>query len=129
MFEDAAHLTVLAFRQRQLDPLVASGTAFEVGVDLAVADAVDGDALDQILELRLADVAEGARAIGALDPARGQFELALERAVVGEEQQPFGIIVESTDRHQRSEEHTSELQSLMRTSYAVFCLQKKRSRS
>src|SRR3546814_10098243 len=29
-----------------------------------------------------------------------------------------------TDRH-RSEEHTSELQSLMRISYAVFCLKKK----
>src|SRR3546814_5533471 len=27
-----------------------------------------------------------------------------------------------TDHLQRSEEHTSELQSLMRTSYAVFCL-------
>src|SRR3546814_4618606 len=27
----------------------------------------------------------------------------------------------------RSEEHTSELQSLIRTSYAVFCLQKKRA--
>src|SRR3546814_2239302 len=27
--------------------------------------------------------------------------------------------------HQRSEEHTSELQSLMRSSYAVFCLKKK----
>src|SRR3546814_4592033 len=26
----------------------------------------------------------------------------------------------------RSEEHTSELQSLMRTSYAVFCLEKKK---
>src|SRR3546814_6497252 len=26
------------------------------------------------------------------------------------------------DRRERSEEHTSELQSLMRTSYAVFCL-------
>src|SRR3546814_5020527 len=26
---------------------------------------------------------------------------------------------------QRSEEHTSELQSLMRSSYAVFCLKKK----
>src|SRR3546814_4107851 len=26
----------------------------------------------------------------------------------------------------RSEEHTSELQSLMRSSYAVFCLQKKK---
>src|SRR3546814_7716504 len=28
--------------------------------------------------------------------------------------------------HQRSEEHTSELQSLMRISYAVFCLKKKK---
>src|SRR3546814_6941260 len=28
----------------------------------------------------------------------------------------------------RSEEHTSELQSLMRISYAVFCLQKKKSK-
>src|SRR3546814_10105129 len=29
------------------------------------------------------------------------------------------------DRDHRSEEHTSELQSLMRISYAVFCLKKK----
>src|SRR3546814_2326877 len=32
---------------------------------------------------------------------------------------PFALI-------QRSEEHTSELQSLMRISYAVFCLKKKK---
>src|SRR3546814_9766287 len=31
-----------------------------------------------------------------------------------------------TDAH-RSEEHTSELQSLMRTSYAVFCFKKKKT--
>src|SRR3546814_8239508 len=30
-------------------------------------------------------------------------------------------------RLQRSEEHTSELQSLMRISYAVFCLEKKKN--
>src|SRR3546814_3057780 len=30
-----------------------------------------------------------------------------------------------TGRDNRSEEHTSELQSLMRISYAVFCLKKK----
>src|SRR3546814_3506716 len=30
------------------------------------------------------------------------------------------------DRTHRSEEHTSELQSLMRISYAVFCLKKKK---
>src|SRR3546814_9209630 len=29
--------------------------------------------------------------------------------------------------HGRSEEHTSELQSLMRISYAVFCLKKKKT--
>src|SRR3546814_2991787 len=29
----------------------------------------------------------------------------------------------------RSEEHTSELQSLMRNSYAVFCLKKKKNKS
>src|SRR3546814_7861355 len=30
-------------------------------------------------------------------------------------------------RRRRSEEHTSELQSLMRISYAVFCLKKKKT--
>src|SRR3546814_5713863 len=33
------------------------------------------------------------------------------------------------DRAVRSEEHTSELQSLMRISYAVFCLKKKNTES
>src|SRR3546814_10754168 len=33
------------------------------------------------------------------------------------------------DLGQRSEEHTSELQSLMRISYAVFCLKKKNKQS
>src|SRR3546814_2291955 len=31
--------------------------------------------------------------------------------------------------HFRSEEHTSELQSLMRISYAVFCLKKKKKKN
>src|SRR3546814_5731466 len=34
---------------------------------------------------------------------------------------------EAWTRSQRSEEHTSELQSLMRISYAVFCLKKKKT--
>src|SRR3546814_4478019 len=37
-------------------------------------------------------------------------------------EQVFGIAA----GRDRSEEHTSELQSLMRISYAVFCLQKKK---
>src|SRR3546814_7361929 len=42
------------------------------------------------------------------------------------------VFIHSVDREQvfgrlRSEEHTSELQSLMRISYAVFCLKKKKN--
>src|SRR3546814_5704366 len=56
----------------------------------------------------------------------GQVVLAL-RVVAGQALQP------ALERHRvggkdagvRSEEHTSELQSLMRISYAVFCLKKK----
>src|SRR3546814_1116673 len=35
---------------------------------------------------------------------------------------------EAVPLHPRSEEHTSELQSLMRISYAVFCLKKKKTK-
>src|SRR3546814_3378328 len=38
-----------------------------------------------------------------------------------------GMVVEAAAAGIRSEEHTSELQSLMRISYAVFCLKKKKS--
>src|SRR3546814_7716887 len=46
--------------------------------------------------------------------------LAREQAGAGEGGQDDG---------HRSEEHTSELQSLMRISYAVFCLKKKKKRT
>src|SRR3546814_1897356 len=35
---------------------------------------------------------------------------------------PSRIVIDGASGHPRSEEHTSELQSLMRNSYAVFCL-------
>src|SRR3546814_7070692 len=51
----------------------------------------------------------------AAPPAQARLWLGLEAPVA-----PF-------HRHEdRSEEHTSELQSLMRISYAVFCLKKKK---
>src|SRR3546814_6861969 len=40
---------------------------------------------------------------------------------------PAGQLVRDEPRAERSEEHTSELQSLMRNSYAVFCLKKKKT--
>src|SRR3546814_9208172 len=38
-----------------------------------------------------------------------------------------GAHIQHHHMYDRSEEHTSELQSLMRTSYAVFCLKKKKN--
>src|SRR3546814_6478467 len=38
----------------------------------------------------------------------------------------LGELIEYGNTDMRSEEHTSELQSLMRISYAVFCLKKKK---
>src|SRR3546814_5340528 len=46
------------------------------------------------------------------DAQRGGFDIVLAEEL------------DRISRDQRSEEHTSELQSLMRTSYAVFCLTK-----
>src|SRR3546814_3029943 len=42
--------------------------------------------------------------------------------------QPERRYFTAASRSKRSEEHTSELQSLMRISYAVFCLQKKKKK-
>src|SRR3546814_3024342 len=58
---------------------------------------------------------------------------ALNRLTVtpGSALDPHGVELQLRDRgrHVRSEEHTSELQSLMRISYAVFCLKKKKIRT
>src|SRR3546814_6232249 len=52
-------------------------------------------------------------------PAVDRIDLFLERAHFLHERVEIGV------GGRRSEEHTSELQSLMRISYAVFCLKKK----
>src|SRR3546814_5654192 len=54
-----------------------------------------------------------------------QLEMAamLARAMADLEHEQYELRAEG-----RSEEHTSELQSLMRISYAVFCLKKKKKR-
>src|SRR3546814_8398851 len=66
---------------------------------------------------------------------QAQFGLAVNRAAEVDEivEQRFGLggpasgdlIHFRPPPNNRSEEHTSELQSLMRISYAVFCLKKK----
>src|SRR3546814_5446704 len=55
-------------------------------------------------------------------------DVAFYERFVGATGQRRGLTVHQLHlQPQRSEEHTSELQSLMRISYAVFCLKKKNS--
>src|SRR3546814_2501110 len=60
-------------------------------------------------------------------PCEAQRKLAprLGRQLGGQRDFIFAGAVRARPPPGRSEEHTSELQSLMRTSYAVFCLKKK----
>src|SRR3546814_3991637 len=79
---------------------------------------------------RLAGAAHRVEAVRALGDAR--HDLALGDAVAAAD---FRIVGKRRNgglrvrRAPRSEEHTSELQSLMRISYAVFCLKKKKNKN
>src|SRR3546814_6001484 len=61
------------------------------------------------------------------DGRRARLHRALHQAALGEPVAGLANPRQSSAGWQqvRSEEHTSELQSLMRISYAVFCLKKK----
>src|SRR3546814_2459067 len=83
----------------------------------------------------IADRLEGEPEIALVDrPAKRGFHLELgvrqrQRARLIRLDQPARLRSfhrELRVADQRSEEHTSELQSLMRISYAVFCLKKKK---
>src|SRR3546814_3236308 len=84
---------------------------------------------DRLLEPRLIDrrLAQPHLVLpraAAEDHAYTRRRLAVE-ALEAETDLPLGRLGIPGDM-QRSEEHTSELQSLMRSSYAVFCLKKKK---
>src|SRR3546814_5821934 len=61
----------------------------------------------------------------ALSGCRLQHRLRLVAQPLVERGDDLKVAHQSAQLRGRSEEHTSELQSLMRISYAVFCLKKK----
>src|SRR3546814_2635019 len=92
-----------------------------------LATAADLGALREVMALAIAELQKG---------FLSAEQIAASHAVMGLDTQLIAdgtyFIVEKEGRiagcggwsHRRSEEHTSELQSLMRISYAVFCLKK-----
>src|SRR3546814_4567151 len=87
-----------------------------------------------LLSVGMASFAE--RCVDGIEPNRARITELVERSLmlvtalapeIGYDN--AAKIAKHAHTHgQRSEEHTSELQSLMRISYAVFCLKKKKKR-
>src|SRR3546814_2923146 len=127
-------------RSTRTDTLFPYTTLFR-SVDAAdVAVQVDPDARPVQPRRHLLDVGRLAGAVVALDhdpPVARETRQDRQRGVVVEQVGvvPVGDVLaglgEGGDLHvdaeARSEEHTSELQSLMRNSYAVFCLKQKKT--
>src|SRR3546814_9228512 len=97
-------------KSTRTDTLFPYTTLFRSGVE--TADGVRSRMVGQVRRGGGPDRVDGA-ADGASRGDRGD--------------EPAARIRNSWGRGRRSEEHTSELQSLMRISYAVFCLKKKKA--
>src|SRR3546814_1148202 len=99
-------------RSTRTDTLVPYTTLFR---STAIGDSafamLDGTALG----MHTTTLGVGAVAVGIDARAEADNSVALGA----------GSLADRVDTVSRSEEHTSELQSLMRISYAVFCLKKK----
>src|SRR3546814_3973241 len=104
----------MAVGQLRVDQRIALG---EVDRDLAALQAVGVLGQRGLLDRAVAGGEEHEQVLAVL--AHRQDGLHLLALL-----QPQPVDDRAAARMRRSEEHTSELQSLMRTSYAVFCLKK-----
>src|SRR3546814_4574284 len=107
--------------------LLASLAACTLGL-FAWANAHSSPAQQEYFAVNSSGVSEAALR-GAIDPLFEEASMGETRALLVMKDgeiiaERYGAGFDSESR--RSEEHTSELQSLMRISYAVFCLKKKK---
>src|SRR3546814_4250715 len=85
------------------------------GIDLEAPARIDATSEEALFQHRRADRHRiGGERLGSIQRQVARLLIEQDPALPG------------SDRGSRSEEHTSELQSLMRNSYAVFCLKKKK---
>src|SRR3546814_8312109 len=122
---------------RRGDPEIPRGYRRIETSALAQAGPVDAKRFLDSLGDRLRDRGRdhpvaGTHEPGVVEMVAQRLKIAAQRRLrklklVGREGDAFQPHHGLEDR--RSEEHTSELQSLMRNSYAVFCLQKKKRKN
>src|SRR3546814_4337923 len=107
---------------------------FELGADAVIGG--DEQRIGETRGLEIEQAAETAQIGVGAGPARGarkRCNRLHQRVASGDRNACVGVAIGAVALGRvvhidapRSEEHTSELQSLMRISYAVFCLKKKK---
>src|SRR3546814_3286724 len=97
------------------------------GMSVAIRNANDGISLAQTADSALGEISNLVQRLRelAVQSANGTVSDADRESIQSEATQLISQI-DDIATNTRSEEHTSELQSLMRISYAVFCLKKKK---
>src|SRR3546814_192565 len=116
--EIVADSLVRGYRSRWQDQLFMAAIEHELAVVHGVAPAAVGPVHGEL-------PAQLAGHPGIVGVEKGD-DLAFGRIDAGvARRRAAAVVLEADPVDQRSEEHTSELQSLMRISYAVFCLKKK----
>src|SRR3546814_3435485 len=128
---DAEHRRIGGIPLRAFAPNAITLLALCSGLT-GVRFAIDGDWAAAITMIIVAGVLDGMDGrIARLLRAQSKFGAELDSLsdVIAFGVAPAMILffwsLDEAPKFGRSEEHTSELQSLMRTSYAVFCLKKK----
>src|SRR3546814_3404519 len=106
-----------------LDPVGKEGLA---EMTSGLLDEGAGDLDSEAFQRRIADLALDFGFDAGLDSFGGSLRTLTENREAAFDLVGAALTVPRFDAAARSEEHTSELQSLMRISYAVFCLKKKR---
>src|SRR3546814_9738518 len=100
----------------------AIGAADQPPDDLRLAARTEFECPARVVRLQRGDGDAGA------EPLLDEVEKRMVK-VIDLCSQPFQVGRDRGGLADRSEEHTSELQSLMRISYAVFCLKKKKNKT
>src|SRR3546814_10531655 len=111
-------------------------TAFELRIsdwssdvcssDLSIMHLLIDQRIEALTHIRIEFIMDCSDQIG-FHPQHRLGRHPLDYADAGDNDAPRAQLVEQSIEQNRSEEHTSELQSLMRISYAVFCLKKKKN--
>src|SRR3546814_3530193 len=108
-------------RSTRTDTLLPYTTLFrsDGSLRLALSEAAVRDRIDRAVEQSLEIIRQRVDEVGVAEPTIQR--VGSDRILV----QLPGLADPTRLRELRSEEHTSELQSLMRISYAAFCLTNK----